>query len=213
MDVNADGEIWVGTEQTEETPDLMGKFNFSMELCTEASCDPDRGGGSWSSPMALVFMNALYDPEGYRVGAYTDGEIPQLAPPDNDNRKWVLDLVAEALVAEEGSLEPSPTATVIFEESRHTQQPAVLVEMYNMVYYLLVYFTSESLAMVAALHRAVRRIRSRSPQEGGSRELASRVQHHLLRIRGCRSVLLLRRTSEDPAGVPIEGSEFKWPHT
>ena len=42
--MNADGEIWVGTEQTEETPDLMGKFNFSMELCTEASCDPDRGG-------------------------------------------------------------------------------------------------------------------------------------------------------------------------
>ena len=61
-------------------------------------------------------MNALYDPEGYRVGAYTDG-IPQLAPPDNDNRKWVLDIVAEALVAEEGSLEPSPTATVILEES------------------------------------------------------------------------------------------------
>lgn len=148
VDVNADGEIWVGTEQTEETPDLMGKFNFSMELCTEASCDPDRGGRVVVVSDGSVFMNALYDPEGYRVGAYTDGEIPQLAPPDNDNRKWVLDLVAEALVAEEGSLEPSPTATVIFEESRHTQQPAVLVEMYNMVYYLLVYFTSESLAMV-----------------------------------------------------------------
>ena len=33
VDVNGDGEIWVSAEQNEETPDLYGKFNLSIEAC------------------------------------------------------------------------------------------------------------------------------------------------------------------------------------
>ena len=40
----------------------------------------------------------------------------------------------------------SPNAQVIFDESRHAQN-AVLTESYNTVYFLLVYFTGEGLAM------------------------------------------------------------------
>ena len=157
-------------------------------------------------------MNALYDPEGYRVGAYTDGEIPQLAPPDNDNRKWVLDLVAEALVAEEGSLEPSPTATVIFEESRHTQQPAVLVEMYNMVYYLLVYFTSESLAMVLlfiGLFVAFEAVLLRKEDPENWRHVFSIIYYGFGDAGRYSYYGELRRSGR----CSYRRFEFKWPHT
>ena len=36
VDVNGDGEIWVSSEQNEETPDLYGKFNLSVEACAKS---------------------------------------------------------------------------------------------------------------------------------------------------------------------------------
>ena len=33
VDVNGDGEIWVGNEITPETPDRWGQFNLSIEAC------------------------------------------------------------------------------------------------------------------------------------------------------------------------------------
>ena len=61
---------------------------------------------------------------------------------ENDNRKWALDFIAEALmsskVGEKG--QPSETAMVIFDESRHPQN-ALLADSYFAVYFLLVYFT------------------------------------------------------------------------
>ena len=48
-------------------------------------------------------------------------------------------------VGEKG--QPSETAMVIFDESRHPQN-ALLADSYNTVYFLLVYFTGEGLAML-----------------------------------------------------------------
>ena len=44
VDVNGDGEIWVGNEITPETPDRWGQFNLSIEACARASCSPTDGG-------------------------------------------------------------------------------------------------------------------------------------------------------------------------
>ena len=49
-------------------------------------------------------------------------------------------------LADEG-LQPSDNAMVIFDESRHPQN-AVLADSYNTIYFLLVYFTGEGLAML-----------------------------------------------------------------
>ena len=47
----------------------------------------------------------------------------------------------------EESIEASPNAMVIFDESRHIQ-PSIASESYNTIYFLLVYFTGEGLAML-----------------------------------------------------------------
>ena len=69
--------------------------------------------------------------------------------PENDNRKWALDVIAESLmstkIGEEG--QASENAMVIFDESRHPQNK-LLADSYNTVYFLLVYFTGEGLAML-----------------------------------------------------------------
>ena len=145
VDVNGDGEIWVGNEVTAETPDLWGQFNLSVEACADRSCDPDEGGRILFYADGSMLINALYDYEGFNDGDY--GEVEQ-AVPTNDNRRLILDVIAESLA--DTSAEPtgmaSPNAQVIFDESRHAQN-AVLTESYNTVYFLLVYFTGEGLAM------------------------------------------------------------------
>ncbi|CAI8158901.1 MAG: Uncharacterised protein [Methanobacteriota archaeon] len=98
-------------------------------------------------------INAIYDYEGFNNGDY--GEASKEIPA-NDNRKWAMDYIADSLVEvgdpnayiEEGKVPPiSENAVVIFDESRHIQ-PSVLSESYNTVYFLLVYFTGEGLAML-----------------------------------------------------------------
>ena len=97
-----------------------------------------------------ILTNALYDYEGYNDGDYGDANNPI---PRNDNRKWALDYIADSLVDPEtdGSTPEapgfSPNAMVIFDESRHIQ-PNLASESYNTVYFLLVYFTGEGLAML-----------------------------------------------------------------
>ncbi|GIS27413.1 MAG: hypothetical protein CM15mP128_1720 [Methanobacteriota archaeon] len=145
VDVNGDGEIWVGNEVTAETPDLWGQFNLSVEACADRSCDPDEGGRILFYADGSMLINALYDYKGFNDGDY--GAVEQ-AVPANDNRRLILDVIAESLA--DTSAEPtgmaSPNAQVIFDESRHAQN-AVLTESYNTVYFLLVYFTGEGLAM------------------------------------------------------------------
>ena len=147
VDVNGDGEFWVSNEQTSETPDLWGQFNLSIEACASTNCDPDEGGRVFFIADGSALINAIYDYEGFNAGEY--GETETFIPA-NDNRKWVLDVIAESLMStlegEEG--EPAENALVIFDESRHPQN-ALLADSYNTVYFLLVYFTGEGLAMLA----------------------------------------------------------------
>ena len=153
IDVNGDGEIWVGSEQNSETPDLWGQFNLSIEVCVTQDCNYLSGGRITFISDGSALINAIYDYEGFNNGDY--GEASKEIPA-NDNRKWAMDYIADSLVEvsdpnayiEEGKVPPiSENAVVIFDESRHIQ-PSVLSESYNTVYFLLVYFTGEGLAML-----------------------------------------------------------------
>jgi hypothetical protein len=144
----------VGQEQNEETPDraasIEGNFVVAVEIC-ESRCE-SAGEGIEGRVIFVadgsILSNAMYDYEGYNKGDYTGGSTPAVEMPANDNRKWALDVIALALLTDtNGSLEPSENALVIFDESRHSQN-AFLGESYNMIYWILVYFTSESMAML-----------------------------------------------------------------
>jgi hypothetical protein len=93
-----------------------------------------------------ALINAMYDYEGFNEGKY--GPTDKMMPA-NDNRKWALDFIAEALMSEliDEVGEPAENAMVIFDESRHPQS-ALAADSYNTVYFLLVYFTGEGLAML-----------------------------------------------------------------
>ncbi|MGB0201263.1 MAG: DUF4350 domain-containing protein [Candidatus Poseidoniaceae archaeon] len=150
IDVNGDGEIWVGSEQTSETPDLWGQFNLSIEVCISQDCNFVQGGRITFIADGSVLTNALYDYEGYNDGDYGKADKPI---PANDNRKWALDYIADSLVYSEEPGESADVpevasnAMVIFDESRHIQ-PNIASESYNTIYFLLVYFTGEGLAML-----------------------------------------------------------------
>ena len=150
IDVNGDGEIWVGSEQTSETPDLWGQFNLSIEVCISQDCNFVQGGRITFIADGSALTNALYDYEGYNDGDYGKADKPI---PANDNRKWALDYIADSLVYSEKPGESADVpevasnAMVIFDESRHIQ-PSIASESYNTVYFLLVYFTGEGLAML-----------------------------------------------------------------
>jgi hypothetical protein len=150
IDVNGDGEIWVGSEQNSETPDLSGQFNLSIEVCISQDCNFKNGGRITFIADGSALTNAIYDYEAYNDGEYGDADKPV---PRNDNRKWALDYIADSLVdpestGEAGTLpEVAPNAMVIFDESRHIQ-PSIVSESYNTIYFLLVYFTGEGLAML-----------------------------------------------------------------
>ena len=147
LDVSGDGKFNPAEEQSSENQDLWGQFNLSIEACASTNCDPDEGGRVFFVADGSALINAIYDWEGFNEGKYGDTEklIPQ-----NDNAKWALDVIAEALMStlegEEG--QPAENALVIFDESRHPQN-ALLADSYNTVYFLLVYFTGEGLAMLA----------------------------------------------------------------
>ena len=65
----------------------------------------------------------MYDYGGFNAGDY--GEIPTKKMSANDNRKWALDVIAEALMEIDPEVgptgQPSENAMVIFDESRHVQ--------------------------------------------------------------------------------------------
>lgn len=148
VDVNGDGELLIGNEQSSRTPDLSGQFNLSIEACASSSCDPDEGGRVFFIADGSSLINAIYDYEGFNNGEY--GKKPTKTIPANDNRKWALDVVSESLMStKDGETgQPAENAMVIFDESRHPQN-ALLADSYNTVYFLLVYFTGEGLAMLA----------------------------------------------------------------
>ena len=146
IDVNGDGELWVSSEQSDESPDLYGKFNLSIEACAKVTCNPDEGGRIIFVADGSPLINAIYDYQGFADGEY--GETDTLIP-ENDNRKWALDLISEALMTsiDDENAQPSENAMVIFDESRHPQN-AIIADSYNTIYFMLVYFTGEGLAML-----------------------------------------------------------------
>jgi hypothetical protein len=91
-----------------------------------------------------MLINAIYDYQGYNGQEY--GESGKNIPV-NDNRMWALDFIAEASMTNNSVLTPGDNAMVIFDESRH-QQDFLLSDAYNAIYYLLVYFTSDGVAML-----------------------------------------------------------------
>ena len=150
IDVNGDGNIWSGSEQNSETPDLAGQFNLSIEVCISQDCNFKDGGRITFIADGSALTNAIYDYEAYNSGEYGKHDKPI---PRTDNRKWAMDYIADSLVNPEADGIPSeipevaPNAMVIFDESRHIQ-PSIISESYNTVYFLLVYFTGEGLAML-----------------------------------------------------------------
>ena len=98
-----------------------------------------------------ALINAIYDRDGYMDGKY--GKATNEVPPNN-NRDWAMDYIIDSLVdytVDVGETDEipdfAPNALVIFDESRHIQ-PSIASESYNTIYFLLVYFTGEGLAML-----------------------------------------------------------------
>ena len=58
-----------------------------------------------------------------------------------------MDVVAESLILDNNGTSPGENALVIFDESRH-QQPTVFGDTYNLLYYILIYFTNDWMAML-----------------------------------------------------------------
>jgi hypothetical protein len=146
LDVNGDGEIWAGDEQNAETPDIANQnFPLYAEVCETTKCKAGSEGRIIFVADGSLLSNALYDYSGFNRGDY--GETTKLIP-INDNRKWAIDLIAMALIDSEGEdVTLEAQGQVLFDESRHPQN-ALIGDGYNMVYFLLVYFTSEAMAML-----------------------------------------------------------------
>ena len=139
LDTNDDGNLTVGFEAAGIEDDEQGPFAVYVRYCQNRLClDSDSGRGHFVSDGSML-INSLYSPD--YVPDYS-GLVP-----DNDNRKWALDIIAEALLIGNSSTEASENAIVIFDESRH-QQSNIGGDTYNLLYYLLIYFTNDWMAML-----------------------------------------------------------------
>ena len=140
IDNNGDGNYSVGSFAAFGIAgDEQGPFPVYVRYCEAILCrGPETGRVHFISD-GSVLINSLYDPE---FASVYSGMVPE-----NDNRKWILDIVAEALIVNDNGTFPGENALVIFDESRH-QQPTILGDTYNLVYYLLIYFTNDWMAML-----------------------------------------------------------------
>ena len=161
LDINGDNKLLFDAELAGQTVDVEGPFDTYIEAC-DGNCSVPNTGRIYFISDASTLINAMYDYEGYNNGTYTEGRIPDKQMPVNDNRMWALDFIAESLLAEASNLsdvdvtetqistlQATEGMQVIFEESRHGQQaPLGIADAYNFLYYILVYFTSDSTAML-----------------------------------------------------------------
>lgn len=142
LDTNDDGKLTVGFSGSEVGADEQGPFATYIKYCRSRNCDNADSGRAFFVTDGSLLINALYDTVGVAEGAY--GDLNKTVP-DNDNRRWVLDALAEALMSGDGEI--SAEAQVIFDESRH-QQPSFMGDTYNLLYYILIYFTNDWMAML-----------------------------------------------------------------
>ncbi len=139
LDSNDDGNLTVGFESQGILGDEQGPFAVYVRYCADRMCIDSSSGRVHFIADGSVLINSLYD--AGPTSAYS------LNVPVNDNRKWVLDLIAESLLLGNTSTDPSENSIVIFDESRH-QQTTPMGDAYNLLYYLLVYFTNDWMAML-----------------------------------------------------------------
>ena len=140
IDNNGDGNYSVGSFAAFGIAgDEQGPFPVYVRYCEAILCRGSETGRVHFISDGSVLINSLYDPE---FASVYSGMVPE-----NDNRKWILDIVAEALIVNDNGTFPGENALVIFDESRH-QQPTILGDTYNLVYYLLIYFTNDWMAML-----------------------------------------------------------------
>ena len=144
LDTNNDGKLTVGFSGTEAGSDEQGPFAMYVKYCRSRNCDNPDSGRAYFVTDGSLLVNSIYDTEGVESGVYGDfNKTPDI----NDNRRWALDLIAEALMSNDGNASISPDAQVIFDESRH-QQPSFMGDTYNLLYYILIYFTNDWMAML-----------------------------------------------------------------
>ena len=140
IDNNGDGNYSVGSFAAFGlVGDEQGPFPVYVRYCEAILCRGSETGRVHFISDGSVLINSLYDPE---FASIYSGMVPE-----NDNRKWILDVVAEALILNDNGTSPGENALVIFDESRH-QQPTIFGDTYNLVYYLLIYFTNDWMAML-----------------------------------------------------------------
>ena len=139
IDNNDDGNYSVGTYAAFGLAgDEQGPFPVYVRYCESILCRGSETGRVHFISDGSVLINSIYDPES---------DSNYLTVPENDNRKWALDLIAEALIMNDNGTSPGEHSLVIFDESRH-QQPTIFGDTYNLVYYLLIYFTNDWMAML-----------------------------------------------------------------
>ena len=139
LDTNDDGNLTVGFEAAGIAGDEQGPFAIYVRYCVDRMClDSDKGRVHFVSD-GSVLINSLYNagPDS----PYAD------SVPLNNNRKWALDIIAEALLLGNTSTNAGEEAIIIFDESRH-QQETPMGDTYNLLYYILVYFTNDWMAML-----------------------------------------------------------------
>jgi hypothetical protein len=140
LDNNDDGNYTIGGyEALGIQGDEQGPFPVYVRYCDSILCRSADSGRVHFVSDGSMLINSLYDPE-------YDEEYSGLIP-SNDNRKWALDIIAESLLIGNLGTNVSSNALVIFDESRH-QQPTIFGDIYNLIYYLLIYFTNDWMAMV-----------------------------------------------------------------
>jgi len=152
LDLNDDGKIKLETETALSEVDSQGPFDVYIETCDDTDCKAPAGGRIYFISDGSVLINAVYDYEAANDGAYDDEDGSITNIPANDNRKWALDVIAEAVLTnrnttDKNNLQPGENAIVIFDESRH-QQNFMFTDAYNTVYFLLVYFTGDGVGML-----------------------------------------------------------------
>ena len=147
LDTNDDGNLTVGFESLGIEGDEQGPFAVYVRHCEDRLCIDANGGRVHFVADGSILINSLYNPSSLGNFAAGGGSTQSISIPENDNRKWALDIIAEALLVDPNSTKASPNAIVIFDESRH-QQPTLFGDTYNLLYYLLIYFTNDWMAML-----------------------------------------------------------------
>ena len=147
LDTNDDGNLTVGFESLGIEGDEQGPFAVYVRHCEDRLCIDADGGRVHFVADGSILINSLYDPSSLGNFAAGGGSTQLISVPENDNRKWALDIIAEALLVDPNSTKASSNAIVIFDESRH-QQPTLFGDTYNLLYYILIYFTNDWMAML-----------------------------------------------------------------